>query len=105
MLDLCISPPYFICQDTPTYPHTHTRTPLHVYEMSLRWSPGGSDWVNLSAFSASVTQRVYKYCGKRGRAGGAGREAKKRTTVAGRAAGKAAGEGRDKTVKGSDMVW
>jgi hypothetical protein len=63
--------------------HTHTRTPLHVYEMSLRWSPGGSDWVNLSAFSASVTQRVYKYCGKRGRAGGAGREAKKRTNVAG----------------------
>ena len=72
MLDLCISPPYFICQDTPTYPHTHTQTPLHVYEMSLRWSPGGSDWVNLSAFSASVTQRVYKYCGN-GEGGRGGR--------------------------------
>ena len=38
--------------------------------MSLRWSPGGRDWVSFSALSESETERVYKYCRVGGWVGG-----------------------------------
>ena len=84
--------------------HTHTHTPTRLRDV-LALEPRGQrlgQFVGLLGVGDAKSVQVLRKTGE-GRRGG--REAKKRTTVAGRAAGKAAGEGRDKTVKGSDMVW
>ena len=86
--------------------HTHTHTPTRLRDV-LALEPRGQrlgQFVGLLGVGDAKSVQVLRKTGEgtRGRKGG--KEENKRGRFL-RAAGKAAGEGRDKTVKGSDMVW